>query len=351
MHQALSTSNVLALALCGEEPGHVTSFGDGLEISLARAGDQVTAPEWVQVLPLGPQIVARDGRRFTLTDPQALLANLRAKTADLPMDIEHATEIRAPKGEDAPAQGWAKDYELRDDGIWARVDWTPSGARRVADKEYRYVSPAIRHTPTGEIVSLSSFALTTQPALVMPALAHAQRPSDKKDPAQMSLHTRLAAALGLAATATEDELITAATGQVSLAREARDPAKYVPAADLTTALARAKTAEDQLAARDAADATKAAEATVDAAIAAGKIAPASRDHWVSLCRESAEATGKIIAELPALLTPPVADKKVDGAGDKDADGLTPQQVALCRDNGWDPASFADTLKETAAHGA
>ena len=279
MHQALSTSNGLALALCSEEPGHVTSFGDGLEISLARAGDQVAAPEWVQVLPLGPQIVARDGRRFTLTDPQALLANLRAKTADLPMDIEHATEIRAPKGEDAPAQGWAKDYELRDDGIWARVDWTPSGARKVADKEYRYVSPAIRHTPTGEIVSLSSFALTTQPALVMPALAHAQRPtSDKKDPPQMSLHARLAAALGLVATATEDELITAATSQVSLAREARDPAKYVPAADLTTALARAKSAEDKLAERDATDATKAAEATVDGANAAGKIA---QMRWLS----------------------------------------------------------------------
>lgn len=348
MEKRLSTQNVQTLALCSEEVSDVVSFGDGIEISLARAGDQVAAPEWVQVLPLGPQIVARDGRRFTLTNPQALLANLRAKTADLPFDIEHASEIRAPKGEDAPAQGWAKDYELREDGVWAQVDWTPAGGRKVADKEYRYVSPAIRHTPTGEIVTLSSFALTTQPALVMPALAGSQLrgPTPNQDQTSMSLLQTLAAALGLASTATEAEVVSAVTTQVSLASAVRDPNQFVPAADLTTALARAKTAEDALAARDTADATAAAEATVDGAIAAGKIAPASRDHWVSLCRESPEATGKIIEGMPALLTPPTPEKKVDGAA-ADANGLTTQQLALCRDNGWDPAAYAETLKETA----
>lgn len=348
MVQRLSTQNVQTLALCSEEVRDVVSFGDGIEISLARAGDQVSAPEWVQVLPLGPQIVARDGRRFTLSNPAALLANLRAKTADLPFDIEHASEIRAPKGEDAPAQGWAKNYELRDDGVWAQVEWTPAGGRKVADKEYRYVSPAIRHTPTGEIVTLSSFALTTQPALVMPALAGNQDrgPTPNQDQTSMSLLLRMAAALGLSASATEDEVVTAATAQVSLAREVRDPTKYVPAADLQTALTRATTAEAELQTIKDGAAQAAAEATVDGAIAAGKLAPASRDHWVSLCREKPEATAQIIADMPAVLTPPAVDKKVGGASE-DANGLTPQQVALCRDNGWDPAAYAETLKETA----
>lgn len=351
MVQRLSTPNVQTLALCSEEVSDVVTFGDGIEISLARVGDEVKPPEWVQVLPLGPQIVARDGRRFTLGDAAALVANLRAKTADLPFDIEHASEIRAPKGEDAPAQGWARDYELRDDGVWAKVDWTPAGGRKVADREYRYVSPAIRHTPTGEIVTLSSFALTTQPALVMPALARneGRGAQPKQDPNSMSLLQTLAGALGLAATATEAEVVAAVTTQVSLARETRDPNKFVPAADLQTALTRATTAETALKAREEADAQKTAEATVDGAIAAGKIAPASRDHWVSLCREKPEETGKILGDMAALLTPPEPEKKKGGAGD--ANGLTADQVALCRANGWDQAEYAKTLKEDADRGA
>ncbi|MCX7586548.1 phage protease [Phenylobacterium sp. 58.2.17] len=346
MVQRLSTPNVLAL--CSEADDQAVAYGAGLEIALARVGDQDAPPEWVMVLPIGPEIVARDGRRFTLSNPEALLANLRAKTADLPFDIEHASEIRAPKGEDAPAQGWAKAYELRADGIWAKPEWTPAGGRKVADKEYRYLSPAIRHTPTGEIVTLSSFALTTQPALDMPALAsiEGRGKTSNQDQNSMSLLQRLRDAFGLPATATEDEVVTAASTQVSLAREARDPAKFVPTADLQTALARATTAETELQTLKDGEAQKAAEATVDAAITAGKIAPASRDHWVSLCREKPEQTGQILADHPALLTPPAADKKVEGAG-KDANGLTAQQVSLCRDNGWDPVAYAETLKETA----
>lgn len=349
MLQSLSIHQVLALALCNDQGEDAVSFGDGIEISLARAGDQVAAPEWVQVLPIGPHIEARDGRKFILTNPAALLANLRAKTAELAMDVEHATEIKAPKGEEAPAQGWAKEYDLRADGIWAKIDWTPGGAKKVADKEYRYVSPAIRHTPSGEIVSLSSFALTTQPALVMPALASDQRrkPNLQLDPKPMStLLSRLVAALGLTAAATEDDVVTAATTQVSLARDARDPKKLVPAADLETALARAVTAEGKLAEVETAGVKAKAEATVDEAIAAGKIAPASREHWISLCAEKPDSTGQIIAAMPAVLTPPTKkDAKIDGA-DKDELGLTDAQTSLCRDNGWDPKAYAATLKET-----
>ncbi|MCR4532830.1 phage protease, partial [Acinetobacter venetianus] len=172
----------------------------------------------------------------------------------------------------------------------AKPEWTPAGGRKVADKEYRYLSPAIRHTPTGEIVTLSSFALTTQPALDMPALAsiEGRGKTSNQDQNSMSLLQRLRDAFGLPATATEDEVVTAASTQVSLAREARDPAKFVPTADLQTALARATTAETELQTLKDGEAQKAAEATVDAAITAGKIAPASRDHWVSLCREKPE---------------------------------------------------------------
>ena len=40
--------------------------------------------------------------------------------------------------------GWLKKLQLRGDGeeLWAEVEWTPEGADRIANQEYRFVSPS-----------------------------------------------------------------------------------------------------------------------------------------------------------------------------------------------------------------
>lgn len=339
------------LALCSEPLQDDVAFGLGVELALARgAGDLAEAPEWVQVFPAGPAIEARDGRKWTLADPQILVAALEGHGADLPLDIEHASEIRAPKGEEAPAQGWVQALQVRADGTtWARVDWNDAGRAAVVGRRYRYISPAFRFTPDGQIVHLTSVALTTQPALRMPALARADGgdPSRKETPSMSTLLARLTAALGLAATATEDDVIASVTGQVALARATNDPSRFVPAADLTAALARASTAETALAARETADAEAQATARVAAAIAAGKLAPASEEHWQAIARSSPDAFDKAVAAMPSILAPTKTDKKVDGdqVGEH---GLTAEQLAVCRSLGTDPVAFAATLKEEGA---
>lgn len=339
------------LACASTNPAEAVAYGVGLELSLARSGDALAAPDWVQLFPAGPEIKARDGRNWTLPNPDALVSAFAANQADLPFDIEHATEIRAPKGEDAPAQGWIKELQVRADRtVWARVEWNAAGAARLIAKEYRYVSPAFRHTKAGEIFAVSSAALVTQPALVMPALAGQGRdnPNDNQEPA-MSLLSRMVGALGLAASATEDDVVAAVTSQVSLASATRDPAQFVPAADHALALARATTAEGKLAELDAEAKTKGAEASVDAAIADGKIAPASREHWISVAHATPEAFDKAMAAQPKVLTPPTnLDKKVQGeGGDTDELGLTAQQIALAHDLGVEPKAYAASLKSTA----
>ena len=54
------------------------------------------APEWVQLLPAGPEIEGRDGRKWRLDDPGHVALSSYDADRDLPIDYEHATEIKAP---------------------------------------------------------------------------------------------------------------------------------------------------------------------------------------------------------------------------------------------------------------
>ncbi len=325
-------------------------FGDGFELALAaQEGGDAKAPEWVQLFPAGPVIKARDERRWTLPDPNRLVTAFAANQADLPIDVEHASEILAPQGKEAPAHAWIKEIQVRADRTtWARVGWTAEGARKVVAGEYRYISPAFFHTKAGEIIAVKSAALVTQPALTMPALAGRDRGSlpTKENHNMSTFLGRLIAACGLAASATEDEIVAAVTSQVSLAADTRNPEKFVPAADLVAALARATTAEGKLEAIETEAATKAAEASVDEAIAAGKLAPASRAHWLSIAQSTPDAFKSAVAAMPVVLKVTDTGKK-PGAEGEGENGLTAEQLSLCSQLGVAPAEYAKTLKETA----
>lgn len=57
------------------------------------------------------------------------------------------------KGE--KASGWYRSLEVKDDGLWAKVELTPTAAKEVADGEWRYFSPSYldswKHPETGEV--------------------------------------------------------------------------------------------------------------------------------------------------------------------------------------------------------
>lgn len=68
---------------------------------------------------------------------------------------------------DTRAAGWIVDLVyVAGRGLFGRVEWTPRGAREIADKEFRYSSPLFTFNPqTGAITELLSVALTNNPAL------------------------------------------------------------------------------------------------------------------------------------------------------------------------------------------
>ena len=64
--------------------------------------DGPTAPDWILLVPAG-DIRTRDGRAFSNRKPELAVAAFLAERKDIPVDYEHATHLRAPKGQSAPA--------------------------------------------------------------------------------------------------------------------------------------------------------------------------------------------------------------------------------------------------------
>lgn len=161
-------------------------------------------PEWVHLLPAGSAIPTFDGRGpYRVTDAAAVIAASMADPRGMLIDVNHATDIAAPKGGDAEAHGWVLQMEARDDGIWANVDWNPSGRALLSNRSYRGISPVIEHLADGTVLRIKRASLTNAPNLKNLTALNMEAPLD------LALNVRLAGLLGLAATATDDQIVAA----------------------------------------------------------------------------------------------------------------------------------------------
>lgn len=298
------------------------------------------APARVQLIPSGPTVFGRDGRRFVFDD-QAGMDVLRAfaeRGIDLPIDWEHASQHRAPRGESAPAAGWITHLTVERGDLVGDVAWTPQAAAQIGRREYRYISPVFDFEPaTGRIVRLVSAGLTNLPNLHVQAL--------NQENSTVSLSAALAAALGLPAeTATEAEAVAAIGAlktDLSTARNAEQvPSleRFVPRADYDAVLTRASNAEQQVA-QIKADAIKAeAEADIDAALKTGRIAPASVEHYRALCADSEglERFRALVKTLPVIGAETNLDQRKPGGT---ATALNAEERAVCRATGISEQDF------------
>ena len=142
-------------------------------------------PERVELVPAG-EVKGRDGRRWVNDNPLSILERFALQGTDLPVDIEHSTELRAPKGEPAPAAGWVYRLEVVNGAVWGAISWNETGRALVVGRRYRYLSPVILYNPgTGGIAGLSSVALTNRPNLHLQAL-NSGHPAPLGEPAAMS---------------------------------------------------------------------------------------------------------------------------------------------------------------------
>lgn len=294
------------------------------------------APQWAQLVPAGPVVAGRDGRRWRMEDPARVVEAFAANGADLPLDFEHATQLKGGRGERADAAGWIEALEVRAGSIWGRIAWNAEGSAAVASRAYRYLSPVFRFDAgTGAILAMVSAGLTNNPNLHLAALNAAQ--PENTEPVDKTVLE----ALGLKPEATAAEAVVA-IGALTAARDTAlnsaahpDPEKFVPRADHQLALNRIGEFETEAKTRAEAEIV----AAVDGAVAAGKVAPASRDYHLASCRAEgglARFTA-MVAAAPAITAPSGADRKDAAAG---KEGLTAEELAMCRAFDMDPKDFA-----------
>ncbi|XDF79523.1 phage protease [Aliivibrio fischeri] len=200
------------------------------------------APEWVQILPSGPDIQGLDGRSWKSKSPEALVHAFNKLKMPMVVDYEHGQELKAPNGEEAPAAGWIEELEVRNGELWARVDWTERAKTAINAREYRFLSPAFSYNDQREIMSFSSVGLTNKPNLVMQALN--SRQSNAVDATDWS-----AVSKALGTTVSDQNGLLAALNN-----------------------------------KDEAKSTKEAETIVDSFIEKAVFAPSQRDFLIATCR-------------------------------------------------------------------
>jgi phage I-like protein len=264
-------------------------------------------PARIQLLPPGPNIEGRDGRKWIMRSGEAVAAASNAYLPNHSIDENHAVDHKAPKGESSPAFGWFSNVAVEENGsLWADVEWTKKGAEAVTNLEYRYLSPVFLHNEKGEITSILRAALSNSPNLDIKSLNSESPENPAKENTNMN---KILAALGLPVTATEDEAATAIgalkekTSLNAASPPAVDLAAYAPRTDLAAMESRAVTAENRLAELNAARFKAEVEGVIDQAVKDRKIAPASKDRYLSLCStaDQLENLKKVFAASPAVI--------------------------------------------------
>ncbi|WP_339097218.1 phage protease [Pectobacterium brasiliense] len=318
-------SNLELLALCFELPQF----------------DNDKLPEWLPVIPAG-QFTGRDGRVWVTSNPADVITG-SFRYPKLPIDIEHATELKGPKGDPAPAYGWIDSLRQRDDGtIEAHVEWTADGEALIRGKKYLFYSPAFFFTADGQVTRLSSVGLTNKPNLAFPALN-----SENND---MTIPVQLVTVLGLPATASVDDAVKAiqqiqTSEKVALNRaENPDVTKFIPIETHQLALNRAADAEGKLQVQ----AEKEVEALVDLAIKEGKVAPANKGMYLATCRseDGRKQFTEFVKGAPVIVS---NDPKKNPKLNTNNQELTETELGMCRSMGITKEEFMAAKQSNEEH--
>lgn len=338
----------------------------------------VNDEDWVQIFPAGTT-VGRDGRGpYILDDAEAVIAASASKV-DLFIDRDHAADLAA-KGTPVTAAGWIKELKADENGIHARIDWTPPAKEQLKNREYRYISPTFLHERgTGRVTRILRASLTNDPNFEMKAVAAVDRTFSQptKELTMDQLAQDLAALLGLtgdsvsadaiveavknlqavidgiktgfevpAEAITADDIVAAikdkqssSTATAAVKKGEVDPKQYVPVTVM-------KEMQDELATLKNERAQEKATAAVEGALKVGKILPAQKDWALGVASKDLAEFDKYIAAAPVLIqNSGLGNYTVDTAAAQS--GLTQEQSRVAAILGVAPDAMKAQIKQSA----
>ena len=339
-----------------------------LQLASSAQPLQAGADGWVMIFPSGTS-KGFDGRGpYVLQDPEAVIAASVRPKVDLLIDRDHATD-ELPKGSEVPAAGWIKELAARADGIYARVEWVSRAAQQIAEKEYRYISPVFYFDKASGVVSrILRASLTNNPNLEVKAVAAADTETTQPKKETKMNETLLAIAkllglgddateaavlkaiqdktealakvsskLGLAADASAEAVLTALEQKATAAAKNGnpDPEKFVPR-EMFDSLS------NQVKELAKAGADREANEAVDAAVKAGKIAPAQKAWALEYASSNLKGFNAFVEGAPVI----VAGGQADGKDKPEAAAakLDGDQKTICDQLGITGKQFSEAVK-------
>ncbi|EOI6423983.1 phage protease [Yersinia enterocolitica] len=344
----------------------------------------------IQLFPAG-EFRAVDGRPkdcdhwlMNAEIAQRLIDAANARSTPYVIDYEHQTLRLIENGQPAPASGWFKELEWREnDGLYAvNVEWTDAAAVMILAGEYRFISPVFNYNKSGHVLQILHAALTNTPALddmdeVMLAAASvlAINSTSEGNAGMDELLEQLRWMLNLPLSATQEEVsaelmklisrlsnnegtaaasvnllqildqhdtqIVALTAQVTTP----DPVKWVSVDVMHQAVSEAVT---QAQANMAALASQQCDGLITVALSDGRLLPAQKAWAESLAKANPDSLKSFLDKAPKIValtqtqtggkppagSPPAIHEEDDGEVD----------TAICSLLGTDPKQIAEFIK-------
>lgn len=336
-------------------------------------------PEWLRLLPLG-EVNLVDGRPSFEVDPESLADLVKAfgaRGTDLVIDYEH----QSLTGGQAPAAGWIKDLEVREDGLWAQVEWTSQAEGYLKQREYRYFSPVLRLDPASRRPQeLMNVALTNIPAIqglsplvakwggealtaltlqaksgseALEVTAATEASNVEADEEESPWSEELRARLDLGPEAPESalwqrsvELFRDLAQDLGLPAEATCSQVKGGLEALKAGNAQVAALEEELAALKDRLREETSLRAVEEAILAGKISPAQKEWALSYCRQDPDNFRTYVDQAPRVV--PVGERlNLGEERHREDQGLTPEELAICRAINLTPEAYSQAKVEMA----
>jgi phage I-like protein len=318
-------------------------------ITLQSIGEGALTDEFQMILPVGTFHSYAYGKMdITKEFIDKMVANYTAKVLGnrAPfIDTDH---------DQGAANGWITALQSREDGLYARIEWTDKGKQLIEAKAYQFFSAhfgEVVDIKTGDPVYpvLIAASLTNTPVMnTMPPArlsegdpAHGDRGSSQQEGSMKTLSEVLAVLFALAedefkkATKDEKDKVAKAFGlpiEGTLDATLSDKVTKLEASvslqkqQVETLLAENKEKGAEVATLKAKLLANEKNEVIEKALSEGRITPKTKEKWEALFAKDPEGTKALLAEQP-----PVVDMSTRGTGDAgtpDENGWTPEEKKL-----------------------
>lgn len=161
---------------------------DSLALELAISADVV--PTEFMILAKGRTETTKGPIVFSERSAKSVVERMAKLGRDrLNFDYGHGQLGMLQTAETTKSGGWF-ELDVRDGDLWAvNIEWTPTAEKGLSEREWRYFSPALSVTKTGEVVGLTNIALTNIPATIgqKPLIASDTPPNSGHNPKEYSM--------------------------------------------------------------------------------------------------------------------------------------------------------------------